>query len=73
MECGSNLPSKRQAKKILEYAARERQEGIQGHWQQESPSREVLEQVRGNVDMECSAQMMRSDISQDSRENTRSL
>ena len=48
-----------EAKKILEDAARERQEGIQGQRQQESPSREVLEQVRGNVDMGCSAQIMR--------------
>ena len=48
-----------EAKKILEGAARERQEGIQGQWQQASPFREVLEQARGNVDMGCSAQIMR--------------
>ena len=48
-----------EANKSLEDAARDRQEGTQGQWQQESPFREVLEQVRGNVDMECSAQIMR--------------
>ena len=48
-----------QAKKILEDAARERQEGIQGQWQQESPFREILEQVRGKVGMGCCPQMLR--------------
>ena len=68
-----------EAKKILEGAARERQEGTQGQWQQESPFREILEQVRGNVDMGCSAQMMRKScittresIRMDFRENARS-
>ena len=44
-----------EAKKILEDTAREWQEGIQGKWQQESPNREVLEQVRGGVDVGCGA------------------
>ena len=35
-----------EAKKILEGATRERQEGTQGQWQQESLFREILEQVR---------------------------
>ena len=48
-----------EAKKILEDAAWDRQEGIQGQGQQEPPFREVLEQVRGNVDVRCGAQMMR--------------
>ena len=48
-----------EAKKILEDAARERQEGIQGQRQQDSPFREILEQVRGNADMGCGPQMMR--------------
>ena len=48
-----------EAKNILEDATRERQEGIQGQWQQESPFREILEHVRGNVDMGCGLQMMR--------------
>ena len=60
MECGSILLSNwAEAKKILEDAARERQEGILGQWQQESPFRKVLEQVKGNLDMGCGAQMMR--------------
>ena len=48
-----------EAKEILEDAARERQEGIQGQWQQASPFREVLEQARGTVETGCSAQIMR--------------
>ena len=36
-----------------------KEEGIQEQLQQESLFREVLEQVRGNVDMGCGAQMMR--------------
>ena len=48
-----------EAKKILEDAARERQEGMQGQWQQKSLFREILEQVRGNVEMGCGLQMMR--------------
>ena len=54
-----NSQKRAEVEKILEGAARERQEGLQGQWQQESPSREILEQVRGNADMGCSTQMMR--------------
>ena len=39
--------------------SRERQEGIQGRWQQEFSFREILEQVRGNAEMGCAFQMMR--------------
>ena len=45
-----------EAKKIMEDAARERQEGIQGQWQ---PFREIIEKVRGNVDMACGPVIMR--------------
>ena len=46
VKCGSIFTLKRaEAKKILEDAAREKQEGTQGQWQQEAPSREILEQV----------------------------
>ena len=45
--------------KILADASRERQEGIQGQWQQESPFREIPEQVRGKADIGCGPQMMR--------------
>ena len=48
-----------EVKKILADASGEKQEGIQGQWQQESPSREVLEQVKGNADADCGPQMMR--------------
>ena len=59
-ECGSVLLSKGQKKKkILANASREKQEGMQGQWQQESPFREVLEQVKGNAHMDCGTQMMR--------------
>ena len=34
------------ARKILADTAHEKQEGKQGHWQQESPFKEVLEQVK---------------------------
>ena len=36
-------------RKILADASLEKQEGIQGRWQQESPFREVLEQVKGSA------------------------
>ena len=35
-----------EAKRIRDDAAREKQEGIQGQWQQESPFREILDQAR---------------------------
>ena len=46
------------AKKILADAAKVVQEGIQGQWQQESPFKEVLEQVKGYSDTDCNAYMM---------------
>ena len=65
MDCGSTSLSKMAgATKIPEDPARERQEGIQGQWQQESPFREYLEQVRGHVEKGCGAQMMRKIFSQ---------
>ena len=45
-------------KKILADAAQEKQEGIQGQWQQESPFKEVLEQAKRNADTDCNAQIM---------------
>ena len=44
-----------EAKRIRDDAAQERQEGIQGQWQQESPSREIQEQVRANEAKVCSS------------------
>ena len=43
------------AKKILADAAQEKQGGILGKWQQESPFREVLEQVKRSADTDCNA------------------
>ena len=44
------------AKKVLADAPKEKQEGIQGRWQQESPFKEVLEHVKENWDTDCNAQ-----------------
>ena len=59
-ECGNTSLSKEhgQKKKVLADAAKEKQEGIQGQWQQESPFKEVLEQVKGYPDTDCSAHIM---------------
>ena len=48
-----------EVRKILADPSREKQEGIQGLWQQESPFREVLEQVKSYADTDCGSQMMR--------------
>ena len=40
-------------------AAQEKQEGIQGKWQQESPYQEVFEQVKRYADTDCNAPIMR--------------
>ena len=47
------------ARKIIADAAREKQEGIHGQWQQESPFTEVLEQVKRSADVDSGSQMMR--------------
>ena len=47
-------------RKILADATQEEQEGTQDQWQQESPFKEVLEQVIRNADTDCNAQTMRS-------------
>ena len=44
------------AKKLLGDARKEEQEGVQGHSQQESPAKEVLKQVRGSAETDCSPQ-----------------
>ena len=41
------------AKKFLKDAEKEKQEGIQGQWQQEAPAKEYLEQVKGSADTDC--------------------
>ena len=47
------------AKKFRHLADEERQAGIQGQWQQESPAREDLEQVKCCHDTDCNESMMK--------------
>ena len=47
------------ARKILADAAQQKQEVIQGQWQQESLLTEVLEQDKRNADTGCNAQIIR--------------
>ena len=42
-----------------EDAEKERQAGIQGQWQHESPAREYLEQVKCCSDIDCTHRMMK--------------
>ena len=58
VECGSTL-KRAEVKKILEDASREKQEGTQGQWHQESRFREVLEQVKRSAYTDCGPQTMR--------------
>ena len=59
-ECGTHLLLKgAEVRKILAEASRERQEEVQGQWQQESLFREVLEQVKRTAVADCGHQMMR--------------
>ena len=46
------------ARKILADAAQEKQEGMSGQWQQESPFNEVLDQVKRSADTDCGPQTM---------------
>ena len=46
------------ASKYRQLADEEKQAGIQGQWQQESPAREYLEQVKCCHDTDCSESMM---------------
>ena len=48
-----------EGKRIRDDAAGEKQEGIQGQWQQESPFREILEKARRHEDMGCSSEILR--------------
>ena len=47
------------AKKFLQDAAKDKQEGIQGQLQQESPVKEVLDQVTRCADTDCTPKMIR--------------
>ena len=57
---GIFLPRKiKSKKKFREEAQKERQARIQGQWQQESPAREYLEQVKCCNDANCTHRMMK--------------
>ena len=47
------------AKKFMKEAEKEKQEGIQGQWQHESPAKEYLEQVKCCKDTGCTPRMMK--------------
>ena len=47
------------AKKFRQLADEEKQAGIQGQWQQESPATENLEQVKCCHDTDCNESMMK--------------
>ena len=58
-ECG-NLSSERfKAQKFRDEAKKEKQEGIQGQWQRESPAKEYLEQVKCCKGTDCTPGMMK--------------
>ena len=47
------------AKTFLREAEKEKQEGIQAKWQQESLAKEFLEQVKSSADTDCTYKRMR--------------
>ena len=53
------LQERSRAKRFRELAEEEKQAGIQGQWQQESPAREYLEQVKCCHDTDCNEPMMK--------------
>ena len=53
------LQERSRAKSFRELAEEEKQAGIQGQWQQESPAREYLEQVKFSHDTDCNEPMMK--------------
>ena len=57
--CGSILLSKEQRQRgIRDDAAREKQEGMQGQWQQGSPFKIILKRARRNEDVGCSSEVL---------------
>ena len=52
------------AKKFRQLADEEKQAGIQGQWQQESPAKEHLEQVKCCHDTDCNESMMKKGFTQ---------
>ena len=54
------LQERNRAKRFRELAEEEKQAGKQGQWQQESPGREYLEQVKCCHDTDCTERMMKN-------------
>ena len=54
------LQERSRVKRFRQLADEEKQEGTQGQWQQESPAREFLEQVKCCHDTDCNEPMMKS-------------
>ena len=50
------------AKKFRQLADEERQAGVQGQWEQESPAREDLKQVKCCHDTDCNESMVKKDF-----------
>ena len=48
-------------KQFLKDAEKEKWEGVQGEWQQESPAKEYLDQVKSSADTDRTPKMMRLD------------
>ena len=53
------LQERSRVKRFRELADEEKQAGIQGQWQQESPAKEYLEQVKCCHDTDCNEPMMK--------------
>ena len=53
------LQERNRVKRFREQAEEEKQAGIQGQWQMESPAREYLEQVKCCHDTDCTKSMMK--------------
>ena len=58
-KCGNICQERARVKRFREEAEEERQAGIQGQWQLESPAREYLEQVNCSNDTGCTHSMMK--------------
>ena len=63
MGCANiSLVKDQKAKKYRQLADEEKQAGIQGQWQQESPARENLEQVKCCHDTGCNESMVKKGL-----------
>ena len=59
-ECGNTTRFQSvKAKKFMKDAEKDKQEGMHGQWQRESPAKEYLEQVKSSADTDCTNKMMK--------------